>query len=76
MNDNFESSILGHQAAQALIDHYKQGTLKANQINFESIAGIKKPQQMPSGGDTWANYMNSSLRGTMANFNKSPRPIH
>jgi hypothetical protein len=35
-NEDLESCLNQNKAAKALMDHYRQGTLKTNQINFDS----------------------------------------
>jgi hypothetical protein len=54
------------------MEHYRQGTLKANQINFDSIIRQSEKRRNFKPIDTVA--LNYSVRGTIANCNKSPRP--
>ena len=70
--EDFESTINHNKTAKALMEHYRLGTLKSNQINFDSIVRQSENRRNFKPIDTGA--LNFSVRGTIANCNKSPRP--
>ena len=70
--EDFESTVNQNKTAITLIEHYRQGTLKANQINFDSSIRQSENRRNFKAIDTGA--LNFSVRGTIANCNKTPRP--
>jgi secreted PhoX family phosphatase len=71
--EDFESTVNQNKTAKALMEHYRQGTLKANQINFDSI--IRQSEKRRNFKPIDTGTLNFSVRGTIANCNKSPRPL-
>lgn len=70
--EDFESTVNINKTAKALLEHYRQGTLKANQIHFDSTIRQSENRRNFKPIDTVA--LNYSVRGTIANCNRSPRP--
>ena len=71
--EDFESTVNQNKTAKTLMEHYRQGTLKANQINFDSI--IRQSEKRRNFKPIDTGTLNFSVRGTIANCNKSPRPL-
>ena len=69
--EDFEATLNQNKTAKALMEHYRLGTLKSNQINFDTTIRQTETKKHFQPTDTAAGAI--SQRGTIANCNKTPR---